>query len=126
MSTDTAYRDDMHEKMQQLIGLAWADPDFKALLIANPGEAFAQIAIEWPEEHRVEFYDAPDAELGSWTMSGQGKDAVLRVPIPSIPDEASVSDDDLAQIGGAQSHKSTVMCCCCLLSGGVVSQDDWV
>ncbi|GAA1690173.1 hypothetical protein GCM10009808_03930 [Microbacterium sediminicola] len=126
MTTDDDIRE-ITDGLAQAVGLAWADPEFKAQLLDDPTSAFAQIDLRWPEQHPIEFYDDPAAKPGDWSLAedGSGK---MRVPIPQAPSDEDVSEDDLAQIGGARSHHNTVACSCSTLTAccctGVASPDN--
>lgn len=117
------YANEVGEAMQQVIGKAWADADFKAELISDPHAAFAELGVHWPDHYNLEFYDDPSAKIGDWTTVGRGQTGVLRVPIPPAPSDGAVSADDLAAVGGAGG------CCCCCTGlctcTGAVSHDTW-
>jgi hypothetical protein len=117
------YKDEVSDAMQRVIARAWADPAFKAELIADPHGAFAELGVLWPDQYDVVFYDDPTASVGEWTTEGKGQSAVLRIPIPPAPNSGELSDDDLAAVGGAGSD-----CCCCTglcCCTGAVSHDTW-
>jgi hypothetical protein len=117
------YQDEVNEATHKLIARAWADPAFKAELIAKPREAFAELGVHWPDNTEVEFSDDPSANLGDWSSRGKGANAVLQIPIPPAPDAGAASDDDLASVGGG-SFSSISICAACTCTGAV-SHDTW-
>jgi hypothetical protein len=119
----TDYRDEVHDAMQKVIGRAWSDDAYKAELISDPHAALKELGVHYPDHYQLEFYDDPSAKVGDWSTVGKGQTATLRIPIPPAPAGGSVSDDELAAIGGAGDN-----CCCC--SGlctctGAVSHETW-
>lgn len=117
------YTGEMNMAMQKAIGRAWADPQYKKQLLADPTKQLADLGVYYPDQYNVEFYDDPSAKVGDWTTTGKNQTATLRVPIPSAPAGGNLSTDDLKMLASAADN-----CCCCTglcTCTGAASQETW-
>jgi hypothetical protein len=78
---------DFHRKNGQLVARVWADPAFKARLLADPTAVLKEQGVEVP----------PGVEV----RIAEDTDQVVNLVLPQKPAEAELSEEELAQVCGA-------------------------
>jgi hypothetical protein len=82
----------------QIVGRAWADDEFKELLLADPAAILEEYDLAPPAGVGVEIFQDPD-------LIPESNDEVLYLLLPVKPGAEELSEDDLCSVGSPGTAK---------------------
>ena len=73
------------EAVPKVIAMAWSDPAFESLLIANPEQAFREIGVNLPETFGLRVVKHDKADSTHWVLSESDGKSIMTLPLPPAP-----------------------------------------